>query len=187
MSDFSPSMLSPLSGGIFLSPYSTGQPIGEIARSARAFPSGVGAWPVANRAYFMPIIIDKPIELMQMAMYNGAVAGEVDVGVYSYPGTGTSARRLVSNGKVAMSGASQPQVFNIADTVLTPGVYLFAGVCSTVTTATFQRSTLPSMWLQACGVAQMSSALPLPETVTIARMETNFAPAIVGVCKSLAL
>ena len=161
--------------------WSGSQPAGEqgmLTRSALA----AAAWPAANRALYVPLIVETPMTIFQLAMYNGAVAGEVDIGLYSYPGTGTAATRLVSAGKTAMAGASQPQVFNVADTAITPGVYFLGFVCSTVTTATFFRSVPALAQLQLAGVQQQAlGETVLPATATFANPASQVLPAIMGI------
>lgn len=158
---------------------------GEIAVGLRPTISAA-AWPSANRAIYVPVYVTEPMTVYQLALYNGAVAGEVDVGIYSYTGTGTAATRLASSGKVAMSGATQLQLFNITDQVLLPGIYFLAAVCSTVTTATFFRLSINNVALQAGGVTQQALAeTVLGATATMARPEASFAPIIMAIGRSL--
>lgn len=143
-------------------------------------------WIAANRAIYVPVTVQEPMTIYQMALFNGAVAGEVDVGIYSYPGTGTAATRLASAGKTAMSGANVLQVFDIADQTLSPGVYFLAGVCSTITTATFWRFSLATVGVRACGVCQEGlGEAKLPETATLAASASAFVPAIVASGRAL--
>lgn len=166
-----------------ITPWAPGQPIFEMfaACGVTGTSKTVGAWPSANRAIFVPVYVYAPCTVYKLTMENGAVAGEVDAGIYSYPGTGTSATRLASSGKVAMASAETLQVFDIADQALMPGIYFLAFVCSTVTTATFKHvpggSNAPPLH-QVLGTCQMASALPLPETATLARAESAYTPHI---------
>lgn len=181
MSDFPgiPSLRAPVAA---LVPLGAGQPVGDaIACEKIGGPVASAVWPAANRALYLPIVVEAPITIFQLALLNGAVAGEVDCGIYSYPGTGTSATRLASNGKVAMSGENKLQFFNIADQTLQPGVYYLGSVCSTVTTATFRRANPGIGTLQCCGVVQQALAeAKLPETATFAKAETAYAPLVVA-------
>lgn len=162
-----------------LSPFSLGQPCGE---SLVGTAGTTAAWPVANRALFMPVTVTTPITVTQLSIYNGEVAGEVDAGLYSYkPEVGAvSLVRLVHNGKVAMAGKNVAQVFNIADTAITPGIYFLGFVCSTATTATFRRIASGVGFTQAAGIVQSAlGSAELPETITPAKPEAGYVPAMI--------
>jgi len=133
--------------------------------------SATGAVAAANTAVYVPFQINVPIIVAQGIVLNGAVAGNVDWGIYDRFGT-----RIVSIGTTAMAGATQPQLFNVTDTLLNPGTYFMAFVCSTTTTATFTRVTPASVSARACGVLQQASALPLPATATFAAPTSGTMP-----------
>lgn len=124
----------------------------------------VGAWGAANTAYLVPVVVTRHFLVKNMAILNGTVAGNVDVGIYD-----RWFNRLVSAGSTLQAGASAPQVFNVTDTWLTPGLYFLAGAGSTVTTQQIFRITPSAAFLgRPCGV--LSFTIPgathvLPSTM----------------------
>lgn len=138
-------------------------PVGEaLLLCANAFNSTVA--PGALLALYYPVLVPRAITVYQAAWLNGAtVAGNVDVGVYDEAGN-----RMVSTGSTLMAGASVPQTVDIADTLLSPGLYYMAFVSDSAT-ATFQRGFVPSQLARACGMRQQTlGAMPLPQTATFA-------------------
>jgi len=157
------------------------QPVGNAALATRTNSPGSGAWPAAKRAIFVPVIVEVQMTINQLAVLNGAtISGNVDLGIYSYPGSGTAASRLVSIGATAQAGESKPQVFNIADTALKPGLYYFAMVATSATAAII-RSTAEAKLLQVCGVQQQAGLESLPETATFSNPGSSYAPMIAGI------
>lgn len=122
---------------------------------------GNGAWPSANLAIYVPIVVPELSTIFQIAWHNGAVnaAANVDVGLYDEAGNA-----LVTLGNTPQSGANAIQVGNIADTLVKPGRYFVAMVCSTTATATFRRfnANPPLQFLRACGLQQQATSSPLP-------------------------
>lgn len=114
----------------------------------------------ANIAHYTPVIVESQIIIYQMSIIIGAQAGNVDVGIYNESGT-----RLVSAGSTA-AGPAGIQVFNVTDTILSPGNYFLAFVASTATTLTVLAANAGVGPTRACGMAQQTSALPLPSTAT---------------------
>lgn len=88
-------------------------------------------WEAAGLVLFVPFWVAETIIATKMFWRNGAVAGNVDVGIYAEDGT-----RLVSIGTTVVSGANLVQTVDITDTTLARGRYYMAMVCSTVTTLT---------------------------------------------------
>lgn len=161
--------------------------VGDTMAPFRLPPTLAGAWPANNRALYIPFTVESPITAYQLAMYNGAVAGNVDAGLYSYS-TGTTATRLVSVGSTGMAGANVLQVFDITDTALLPGMYFMAFVASTITTATFFRSQHAALILTASGMQQEAlGATTLPATAALANLGTSFAPAMAVIGRALAV
>lgn len=187
MSDW-PTAPQPPNATTIIHPLAVGQPVGDIVAHERTnSATAAAAWPENNRAIFLPIMIERPKVVQQLGIYNGAVAGEVDAGIYSYPGTGTSATRLVNIGKTAMSGANTIQLFNIADTTLAPGVYFLAFNCSTTVTATFFRASTTNTSLRPTGVSQQAvGATELPSTATLATPASAFVPCVFAIATDAA-
>jgi hypothetical protein len=184
VSDWPSTLFKPQRGAIC--PWAQGQPVGELLLGMMNLNFSTAAvWPSANRAIFVPIIVEVQTTVTKLGMRNGAaVNGEVDAGIYSYVGTGTSATRLVSSGKVAQAGTETLQVFDVADTTLIPGVYFLAFGCTVAVTGTFSRAIPQVPVGQAMGVAQMNAAVPLPATATLARIENEYTPGIFAITRT---
>jgi hypothetical protein len=132
---------------------------------------GAGAWPAADRALYIPFIIEAPVPVTQIAWENGATLnGNVDVGIYDLAG-----KRLVSLGSTAQAGASVVQVGDITDTPLNQGVYYMA-MASSSATATFARVQPGSIGVRAGGGLQQATAFPLPSSATFAAVASSFLP-----------
>ena len=131
------------------------------------------AWPAANRVIYVPFTLSVPFTVKQMGWVNGTVnaAANIDLGVYDISKT-----KLVSTGSTAMSGANQIQIVDVTDTVLVPGYYWAGMVVSTVTTATFFRTAIAALLLNACGLQQEASGVPLPGTATFANPASAYCP-----------
>jgi len=133
------------------------------------------AWPAANRALFIPFLVESTVTAYKMAFEVGAQAGNCDVGIYDELGN-----RLVSSGSTGV-GAAGLQVVDITDTVLTPALYYMAMNCDTVTTLTILRAA-PSTSLtvlQMSGLKQAALAsVVLTSTVTFANPATLYVPSL---------
>lgn len=143
------------------------------------FDSNVGfagaAWPVANKALFIPFYIHRPVTVRQVAWQNGTtVSGNVDVGVYD-----TSGSLLASLGSTAQTGTSSPQIGNIADTALTPGGYFMAMAVDNTTGLFFRCSSIPAQLMQAAGIQEATTSFPLPSTATFANPAAAYVPQVV--------
>lgn len=121
--------------------------------------------PTFNRATFYPFSISLPLTIKLFWLVNGsAVAGNVDLGVYTLDGV-----KLVSTGAVAQSGTTAIQTLTLGTPYrLNAGSYMmglsgssgsarFAGIAITTALAPY-----------GLGYAQVASAHPLPATVTFA-------------------
>jgi hypothetical protein len=136
---------------------------------------GNSAWPGANDAMFLPLVLTRPIVVKRLYCMNGNVAGNnVDVGIYTWDGA-----RIVSSGSTAQSGTTAPQFFDIADTYLSPGQYYLA-LAANGTTATFRRVTITVIRAQHMGVYRMGTAFALPAVATFASPTSALLP-IIGV------
>ncbi len=132
---------------------------------------GVGVWPAASRALYVPVQVQQTLTAYKMACWNGGtVTGgtNTSVGIYDVNGV-----QLVE-ARAAAAGASQPQFFDIADTVLKPGNY-FLGLSHDSGTTQFGRLALTAPGLQVCGM-QQQAAYPLPSPATFANPAAGYAP-----------
>lgn len=140
--------------------------------------AGVGpataAWPSASRAIFLPLEIQESITVAYAGVNNGGtVSGNFDVGIYSFAGS-----LLVSSGSTAQAGTSDVQNVNLADTLLTPGVYYLALVLDNTTGTVIRWNSLSTQWLTVAGVQEMASAFPLPSTATFANPSSAYLPSL---------
>lgn len=121
----------------------------------------------ANVATFIPFTLWHPTLFTHMFWVNaGTVAGNVDFGVYTKAWT-----RIASTGATAMSGATSIQ--QVAKTLfLSPGQYYFAFAPS-AGTATFRSRAPDADTCNRLGIAQQTSAHPLPPVATPATVSTN--------------
>ena len=132
-------------------------------------------WPAANLAIYAPVVIDEDTKVTQLWTVNGAaVAGNVDIGLYSVDGV-----RLASAGSTAQSGVNLMQKFDITDLYLGPGTYYLAVSLSDAATATLGGQTqTTAVWGKIVGLAEETSALPLPAVATFATYTRLFLPLI---------
>lgn len=139
-----------------------------------------GAFPAANDALFMPLILQQATLVKRLFSMNGAtVSGNIDVGIYSEDGA-----RIVSSGSVAQAGTTDLQFFDITDLMLGPGRYYLA-VAMDNATGTLIRATAGLVRLQAIGMAKQASAFPLPATATFATVTATYLPIIGGEVREL--
>jgi hypothetical protein len=131
-----------------------------------------GTYPAANRATAAPFQIAAPFLVRKVFWFNGTTAttDSADVGVYAQTG-----ELIVSGGGTAISGASQLQEVDVADTLLRPCRYWLAYVQNGVTATPVMSATAAAI-LRAMGVAQMASAYPLPSTLVPAALASAALP-----------
>jgi hypothetical protein len=121
-------------------------------------------WPSANRAIFVPFELDAPAVAKVIAWVVGTTpSGNVDAGIYDLLGN-----RLVSGGGAAIGSGSAPQVLDITDTALAPGVYMLGLAMDSTGGSTVRWPNITAQWSEVVGVRQMDSAYPLPSTATFA-------------------
>lgn len=126
------------------------------------------AWPTANKAIYMPVLLAEPLLVTQMWVENGATAsGNIDVGIYDEAGT-----RIVSSGSTAQSGTSAMQVFNVTDTLLGPGVFYIAVALDNTTGTVHVWGSATTILGRATGALQQTSAFALPAVATFATLTT---------------
>ena len=163
---------------IVLSPLNP-QSLGSMMNAmGLAFPNPT-AWITANKAFFIPISIAGPVTVKKMFWFNGTVSGNVDVGIYDRGGN-----RLVSAGSTAQAGASAVQEVDITDLLLKAGLYYLAMVMDNTTgqVELLNLSTGPAMF---AGVAEMTSAFPLPATATFAAVSSARTPFVAATLRTV--
>lgn len=140
-----------------------------LAAGAAAAPVSTSGMAVNNNALYIPFVLLQAKTARKMSIRNGAtITSNVDVGIYNSAFT-----RLVSIGGVAQAGASAQQVFDIADTVLQPGLY-YIGISMSSTTGLLTTWVNPgSSVLVNAGCFQESGAYPLPATATPASVNNT--------------
>ena len=153
------------------------------ALSALGYVQGTALWPVANKAYYMPFVLNSSVTITKLWIANGTAAtGNVDVGIYNEAGT-----KQISAESTAQSGASTLQLFDVADTVLAAGYYYFAFAHNTISQAVIHGWADTSVvWAaRAVGMYEQTSALPLPSTATFAAISGSWVCPFVGFIDTL--
>lgn len=139
-----------------LSSQSVGSAIWNMGQVTSSTPSAA-AWPAANLVIYTPFWVPEAVTITKLLWVNGAVAGNVDVGVYAEDGT-----RLVSIGSTAVSGANAIQVADVTDTAIARGRYYTAMVADTITTLTIGSYVPAAGICQAIGLLEQAGVtLPL--------------------------
>ena len=150
----------------------------SIVMSGGDFTAGA-VWPAANRAIYVPFIVDSIVTAYQMAIEVTVQSGNLDVGIYDELGN-----RLVSKGSTAV-GAAGIQLIDITDTVLTPNTYYAALNVDNTTAAVTRISAIAALWLQSIGVQQQAvGAVTLPNPATFANPASAYLPCIAVAFKS---
>jgi hypothetical protein len=125
-------------------------------------------WTVANKAIFVPFIIDDPVTAYAITFETLTGTDNLDMGIYDLRGT-----RLVSTGSI-VNPAGHSTV-DIADTILQQGYYFMAmAASSTSNNIKVTGINVLSQFLRQMGVCEMLSAFPLPATATLSPPSANF-------------
>lgn len=130
------------------------------------------AWGSANRALYIPFMVEQSFTAAQIAFEVTVQSGNCDVGIYGLDGT-----RLVSKGSTAVGGVGI-QIIDITDTPLAPGVYYLAMNIDNTTANIVQSNTsgMAALW-RVCGVQQQAvGAVTLPNPATFAAPAGNNMP-----------
>lgn len=127
------------------------------------------AWSAANRAQFVPFHIYQTITVQSLFTMNGnAVSGNMDIGIYT-----TDWKILTHTGAKAQAGTYRVQSFAIPTIELGAGSY-YLGMSVDNTTATFfRRAGALNPGATIVGVAQQSTAFPLPELAAPGQVSTT--------------
>lgn len=135
------------------------------------------AWPAANLAIFVPIIVPYPVIVYKLVIGTGATAaGNFDAGIYDSAGN-----RLVSSGATAKPSSSEV-VLDITDTQIGPGVYYLAlaanGTDNYALITPSGTTPVPLQKTRLYGVMQMATAYTLPNPATFAAATNAVFPPI---------
>lgn len=136
--------------------------VGIVANAAAS-----AIYPVANVAYFYPVTLTAPRTFQKAFWVNGtAVAGNVDVGIYTL--SGTTMTRVVASTAEAQATVSVMQVATtFTPTTVGPGRFYWAISCTSIT-AQFWRMVLNLNVLRSMGAYQSAAQSPLPPSCTVA-------------------
>lgn len=134
---------------------------------------GAAVWPSANRAIYIPVLIEDFVTAYQMAFEVVTQSGNYDVGIYDELGV-----RLVSLGSTAVPAAGIATA-NITDTPLTPGVYFLAMACNNTTVSVRRQSTGTVGSNTVSGLQDQDTAFALPSTATFSAPAAVYYPNLV--------
>ena len=135
---------------------------------------GAAAWPVANLAIFVPFRIEASVTgIIRLMAATGGLgnSGNIDLGIYDSAGV-----KIITTGSTVQ--AASFQIVTIASTNLTgPGLFYMAMALDNAV-GTNHRETSSAQNFQLCGLAEQTTAFPLPATATLASAANNYFPAI---------
>lgn len=165
----------------WLMPYATSGAAGQLGAGVST------AWPANNKAYFYPFTLGIWVTVYQLFFWVGATSsGTIDVGIYD-----DQKNKIITAGSTAMSATiNTVQTLNVTDTVLAPGDYFVAGVCSTTGGTCFRagNAAADEIFL-ATGVAYEqavgSSTLPDPCTPVAVTDATPSVWSFGAICSSV--
>jgi hypothetical protein len=127
-----------------------------------AFSSTV-AWPTANLAIYVPVMVRQNATVKQLWYANNTTAtGNFDIGLYDAAGAA-----LLRKGSTAKSTTGAEIVWDCTDTVISSGLYYLA-LANDTNTDTFFGITPAAPYLAAIGLYTEASAFALPATATFA-------------------
>lgn len=110
-------------------------------------------------AQFFPWAVEMPTKIVKGFVMNGAsVNGNVDVGVYDW-----AFNKIVSIGATLQAGANAIQELDITDTVINPGRYWIAFLC-TGTGTVFARSAADENIMPLIPILELTGQTALPAT-----------------------
>jgi hypothetical protein len=133
-------------------------------------------YPTASLAIFVPFRLDQPRTYVKAWWQNGAaVAGNVDVGIYTL--SGSTMTRVVASVAEAQATINVLQVAaSFASTTIGPGLYYMA-MSATSATAQFQRAAPnAAVATRILGIYQAATSSPLPSTATAVAATNAYVP-----------
>lgn len=129
-------------------------------------------YPTANLAICTPFTVEAPMLVQKLFAYNGAVSGNIDMGIYSHDGT-----KIVTIGSTAQAGTNVIQAFDVTDTYIGRGLFYLVLALDN-TTGGFWRRAWNAPTAAFAGMATVASSFPLPATLTLATPSTGYCPTI---------
>jgi hypothetical protein len=149
---------TPLFQDVWLGPFApAAMQIASVAATASA------TWVAANRAFYYPVRVVRPLIVQRAFIVCGATAsGAFDLGIYDRTGV-----RITSTGSQAQVSTNAAQAVDLTDTLIGPGVFYVAVVMDNTTGTVFSR-TENTPFMRFAGVYTENSAFPLPATATFA-------------------
>lgn len=145
---------------------------GPIAPQAVAT---AGAWPSANLAIYVPVIVRHRVVVKKLWYSNENTAtGNYDIGLYDAGGTA-----LLRKGSTAKTTTGGVIAWDCTDTTIGPGFY-FLALASDSSTDTFTRYSTAVFYTQALGVYSEASGFALPASATFAVSATLAYVPVVG-------
>lgn len=144
--------------------------LSHVARASAAAPAST-AWGTTNLAIYVPFSVAAPYLVRKCWWLNGTTAnGNVDCGVYTWGGA-----RLLSAGATAQAGTSvvQSAAPSGGSMLLMPGSYFMALALSSATGTIFARTLGSARAGAILGMAEQTTAEPLPATATFATFSTQ--------------
>lgn len=116
-----------------------------------------GGWPVANQAFYIPLLLPFAYTAQRIWWFNGAaVAGNVDCAIYNQTFT-----KVVGSGAVAQAGTNTIQYATISQSLAAGSYYLGLSLSSAAGTI-FQSVALPPLNFRIGGILEQATANPLP-------------------------
>jgi hypothetical protein len=165
-------------GEVFIQTHDIFHMIG-LNQIGNLFSFGSVAWPVANRAYYIPLRMDRKGVLSRLFLHNGSTAaGNFDIGLYSSSSQGPQ-DKLISTGSTAQAGTQVPQSVDMSSSnfCILPGLYYLALAMSSTSGTVVGHSPNPAQARYA-GILQQNTALALPSSATPAAVQNGIFPTI---------
>lgn len=132
---------------------------------------GGAVWPSANRAIYMPVLVESYVTAYQIAFEVTTQSGNYDVGIYDELGT-----RLINKGSTAVPAAGIATA-DITDTPLTPGLYWLAMAIDNGTAAVVRQTASSTVGaLTVHGLQDQDTAFALPSTATFSAPAAAYWP-----------
>jgi len=134
------------------------------------YPSDGGAWPTANKAFYVEIFIPEIYTISQFGWINSNVTGgNFDAGIYN-----VDLDLIVKTGSTAQTAGGQIQVVNVADTELAPGFY-YVGISHDTATSRIIRGLATDVTrTTGARLFEQASAFPLPDPAVPVPQTTGF-------------
>lgn len=141
-----------------------------------------GAWPTANKAFFIPFRLRYPMLAQKLLLQVGAAAnGNMDAGLFDGE-TLDVGPALARSGAIAQASAHAKQALDITDVELLAEHDYYFAVSLSSTSGTLHMVGVPPLGvMKGYGVRQQLSAHPLPATPTPADLATNVSVPFFGI------